>query len=74
MDRWLCSISTVKRRENTGDLTPIKIGRLVRHRLSDVLAYEDRHRSGLQHPEPSLLNARAHLHCRNNGKTSTKPN
>lgn len=34
--RLRCSVSTLKRRERTGDLCPVRHGRLVRHRLVDL--------------------------------------
>lgn len=42
--RWGVSIETVKRREKDGSLKPVYLpgGRLVRYRLSDVLAAESR--------------------------------
>jgi hypothetical protein len=38
--RWSCSTETIKRREAAGALTALKLGRLVRYRLSDILALE----------------------------------
>jgi hypothetical protein len=40
--RWVCSLSTVKRIEAGGDIAAVKIGKVVRYRMSDVLAYENR--------------------------------
>tara|TARA_R110002096_G_scaffold24760_41_gene78144 strand:+ start:4688 stop:4870 length:183 start_codon:yes stop_codon:yes gene_type:complete len=35
--RWSCSIETIKRKERSGLLNPIKFGqRFVRYRLSDI--------------------------------------
>ena len=39
-DRWRQSTETIKRRERAGLLHALKLGRGVRYRLSDVLAYE----------------------------------
>jgi len=39
--RWGCCIETIKRREREGVLRPIRFNqRLLRHKLSDVLAVE----------------------------------
>ena len=38
--RWRQSTETIKRRERAGFLHPLKLGRSVRHRMSEVLAYE----------------------------------
>ncbi len=38
--RWLVSIMTLKRKERAGVLRAFKIGRSVRYRLSDILAFE----------------------------------
>jgi hypothetical protein len=35
-DRWKLSIETLKRRERSGILPCLKLGRVVRYRLSDV--------------------------------------
>lgn len=40
-DRWGISIETLKRRRRTGELRTLKMGRLVRFKLSDILAMED---------------------------------
>ena len=40
-ERWKTSIESLKRREKTGLLRALKIGRTVRYRLSDVLAAEE---------------------------------
>lgn len=34
--RWSVSRETLKRRERDGTLTPLKLGRLVRYRLSQI--------------------------------------
>lgn len=39
-ERWRQSTETVKRREKAGILNALKLGRGVRYRLSDVLAFE----------------------------------
>ena len=39
-DRWQQSTETVKRRERAGMLHPLKLGRNVRYRLSDILSFE----------------------------------
>jgi hypothetical protein len=39
-NRWQTSIQTLKRREKSGVLTAIKLGRGVRYRLSQILAIE----------------------------------
>ena len=39
-ERWRQSTETVKRRERAGVLHALKLGRGVRYRLSDVLAFE----------------------------------
>ncbi len=39
-DRWRVSIETLKRREKAGLLKAMKIGRGIRYRLSDILAFE----------------------------------
>ena len=39
--RWKTSVETIKRRERAGILKAMKNGRLVRFRLSDVLAAEE---------------------------------
>jgi hypothetical protein len=42
-ERWNLSIKTLKRREQTGQLNPMKLGpRTVRYRLSDILGIEGR--------------------------------
>jgi hypothetical protein len=38
--RWRQSMETVKRREKAGVLNALKLGRGVRYRLSDVVAFE----------------------------------
>jgi hypothetical protein len=38
--RWQCSIMTLKRMEQAKRLHALKIGRGVRYRLSDILAFE----------------------------------
>jgi hypothetical protein len=38
--RWRLSTETLKRREHAGLLRALKIGRGIRYRLSDILAYE----------------------------------
>lgn len=38
--RWKCSQETLKRREKARLLKALKLGRLVRYRLSDILAFE----------------------------------
>ena len=39
--RWECCIETIKRRERAGILKPIKFNqRLLRYRLSDIVAIE----------------------------------
>ena len=41
-ERWQTSVETCKRRERAGLLKPIRFNqRLVRYRLSDVVAYEN---------------------------------
>jgi hypothetical protein len=35
-DRWQLSVETLKRRERCGILLPLKLGRGVRYRLSDI--------------------------------------
>jgi hypothetical protein len=39
-ERWRQSTETIKRRERAGVLHALKLGRSVRYRLSDVLAFE----------------------------------
>jgi Helix-turn-helix domain len=39
-ERWRQSTETIKRRERAGRLHALKLGRSVRYRLSDVLAFE----------------------------------
>ena len=40
-DRWNLSVKTIKRKEKAGELQPLTLGpRTVRHRLSDILAFE----------------------------------
>jgi hypothetical protein len=39
-ERWRQSTETIKRRERAGALQALKLGRGVRYRLSDVLAFE----------------------------------
>jgi len=34
--RWSSSVETIKRRERSGILHPVILGRLVRYRLSDI--------------------------------------
>lgn len=42
INRWNCSLATIKRREAAKSLSPIRIGkRIVRYRLSDILAFEE---------------------------------
>ena len=38
--RWHVSIMTLKRKEQAGALRAFKIGRAVRYRMSDILAFE----------------------------------
>jgi hypothetical protein len=38
--RHLCTVETIKRREKAGLLRPLKIGRTIRHRLSDLIRFE----------------------------------
>ena len=38
--RWSVSIMTLKRKERAGVLRAFKIGRAVRYRVSDILAFE----------------------------------
>jgi hypothetical protein len=38
--RWRLSTETLKRREHAGLLRALKIGRGIRYRLSDILAFE----------------------------------
>ena len=38
--RWKCSEETLKRRQKAELLKALKLGRLVRYRLSDVVAVE----------------------------------
>ena len=38
--RWQVSIETLKRREKAGILTPLKLGRSTRYRLSQIEALE----------------------------------
>ena len=39
--RWQCCIETIKRRERDGSLLALRLGpRIVRYRLTDVIAYE----------------------------------
>jgi hypothetical protein len=38
--RWACAGITVRRRAKAGALVPVKLGRLTRYRLSEVLAIE----------------------------------
>jgi hypothetical protein len=41
-DRWRVSIETLKRRERTKILRPVRLeGRIIRYRMSDVLRIED---------------------------------
>ncbi len=40
-DRWLVSTETIKRKERAGLLRAFKIGRGVRYRMADVLAFEE---------------------------------
>jgi hypothetical protein len=40
-DRWLVSTETLKRKERAGLLRAFKIGRGVRYRMADVLAFEE---------------------------------
>lgn len=35
-DRWVCSLETLKRREKSGLLPFLKIGRGVRYRIEDI--------------------------------------
>jgi len=50
MNRWHCSLATIKRRESTKSLSPIRIGkRIVRYRLSDILAFEEARTSKALH-------------------------
>jgi hypothetical protein len=39
-NRHKVTVETIKRRERSGLLKPLKIGRTIRHRLSDILAFE----------------------------------
>jgi hypothetical protein len=39
-ERWRCCIETIKRRQAQGALRALKLGRMVRYRLADVLAVE----------------------------------
>jgi len=39
-DRWKCSAMTVRRRARAGILKPMKLGRMTRYRLSNVLEVE----------------------------------
>jgi len=39
--RWLKSIETIKRMEKAGLLPAFKIGRDVRYRMADILAFEE---------------------------------
>ena len=39
-ERWSCCVETIKRREKARVLTALKLGRLVRYRLSDIEAVE----------------------------------
>lgn len=42
MSRWRCSLASIKRYEASGHLKAIRIGRrLVRYRLTAVLAFEE---------------------------------
>jgi len=34
--RWQCSVETVKRRESSGILHPVRLGRTVRYREADI--------------------------------------
>jgi hypothetical protein len=48
-ERWQTSVETCKRRERAGLLKPIRFNqRLVRYRLSDVIAYENAAAGGTQ--------------------------
>ena len=38
--RWRCCIETIKRREKSGALKALKLGRMVRYRMADVRAVE----------------------------------
>jgi hypothetical protein len=38
--RWRCCIETIKRRQASGALKALKLGRLVRYRMEDVRAVE----------------------------------
>ena len=40
-NRWRQSTETIKRRERAGLLPSLKLGRSVRYRLRDVLAFEE---------------------------------
>jgi hypothetical protein len=39
-ERWRCCVETIKRREKARAITALKLGRLVRYRLSDIEAVE----------------------------------
>jgi predicted site-specific integrase-resolvase len=39
-ERWGCSIETIKRREKAGILRAMRLGGLVRYRLSDIRKIE----------------------------------
>lgn len=39
-ERWSISRETLKRREKAGILTPLKLGKLTRYRLTDIEAIE----------------------------------
>jgi hypothetical protein len=38
--RWHCSLETIKRREKAGAIRPLKLGTLVRYRLSSIMKLE----------------------------------
>lgn len=38
--RWLCSIETLKRMENAGELPSLRIGRQALYRMQDILDIE----------------------------------
>ena len=40
-ERHGCSTETIKRKERAGLLPALKLGRLVRYRIEDVLKYEE---------------------------------
>jgi hypothetical protein len=38
--RWRCCVETIKRRQQSGALKALKLGRMVRYRMEDVRAVE----------------------------------